>query len=692
MPNSSLPRPNLPPSSLSTPVTSVKPPVMGAKPLTVGSPPAKATTSTPVVNPSLNDSKKSSLAMGQSPAAAGNQIQPRANFPAPGQKPGAASLATPSLPASPAGLDLNSPGGAPPQMNSQGQVTGQVAQISATQSVKNYGDANLSVKANSNLAGKPAGQVSANLAPNLPPGSGLNVKPGLPPAGGLVASANQPLNQTKVAAPGLAVSQKGTPGQPVPAANQPKPAPFLQGPGNKAAAAGSPLPAQPKSSLPKWLPLALGGVALVALVVIIGSLIFKSLSGDDSTTGSGSKTAANPSSAPTAASKKVTLTYWGLWEPDTTLKEVLADFEKKNPTIKVDYRKQSHLDYRERLQTAISSGNGPDVFRFHASWTPMLAEELTPIPAKVMSANLFEQTFYPIAVNQLQSQGQLLGIPLMYDGLALYYNRDILKSANAEVPKTWGELKILAEKLTVKTDGQIERGGLAIGNTTNVEHFADIIGLLIYQNGGDPAKPLTSEVRDAIRFYVSFAKTSEVYSTNLPASTTAFAKGDVAMMFAPSWRAHEVMNLNPNLNFGIAQVPQLSDQSISWASYWAEGVSSKSKYQTEAWQLLSYLASEEVMKKLYSEQSQVRAFGEIYSRRDLAESSTTELVTAYLLDAPQAKSWYLCSFTHDNGLNDQIIKYYQDAVNAFLQTGNEEDVLSTLNQGVTQVLKQYSAQ
>src|SRR5690606_306277 len=112
--------------------------------------------------------------------------------------------------------------------------------------------------------------------------------------------------------------------------------------------------------------------------------------------------------------------------------------------------------YRERLQTAIASGNGPDIFRFHASWTPMLRNELAPIPASIYSAGEYNSTFYPVAAKQLQLNGQLVGVPLMYDGLALYYNKEMLQAADAQPPTTWAELRTLATKLTIRNGDTIQ--------------------------------------------------------------------------------------------------------------------------------------------------------------------------------------------------------------------------------------------
>ncbi len=52
----------------------------------------------------------------------------------------------------------------------------------------------------------------------------------------------------------------------------------------------------------------------------------------------------------------------------------------------------------------------------------------------------------------------------------------------------------------------------------------------------------------------------------------------------------------------------------------------------------------------------------------------------------------MSSFTHDNGLNDQIIKYYEDAITATLSGGsNFSDSLKTLATGVSTTLTKYNA-
>jgi multiple sugar transport system substrate-binding protein len=481
-------------------------------------------------------------------------------------------------------------------------------------------------------------------------------------------------------------------GAPPQAQQAPKPTAPGTPPMNPSTPSGAPpasTPAEYKQSPFRFLPFILLGVLLLGLVAFIFTRVMAGRA--KSTPNTISQTGSTGGNNTTTNKSQVILTYWGLWEPSTVLDEVISDYQKAHPNIKINYQQQSYQDYRERLQTAVTSLQGPDIFRFHASWVPMLKAELDQMPSTVYSKADMENDFYPIASQQLASNNQYLGVPLMYDGLGLYYNKDILRAANAEPPKTWSDLEKLAIQLTVRQGNTIQRGGVALGNANNVDHFSDILGLLMLQNGADPTNPTSSEAQEALTFYTNFYTKDKVWDENLPSSTLAFGRGDVAMMIAPSWRAHEIMSQYPNLSFGIASVPQLGKNKVTWASYWAEGVNAQSKHKTEAWDFLKYMSSKEVEQKFYAAATKERAFGEIYSRTDLAEQLANDpYAAAYLSDAPYAQDWYLNSFTHDAGLNDQLIKYYQDAVNAVIKGTNSDEAMTLVDQATRQVLRQYN--
>ena len=393
----------------------------------------------------------------------------------------------------------------------------------------------------------------------------------------------------------------------------------------------------------------------------------------------------------TQKTQEITLTYWGLWEPESVMRGIINEWESENPHIKINYSQQSHKEYRERLQSALARNEGPDIFRFHITWVPMLKNELEAVPAEVMSASEFENNFYPVAKENLRSGSAFLGLPLQVDTLALFYNQQIFQAAGKIPPSSWDQLRQTALDLTIRDEaGRIQTAGVALGTTNNVEHWPDILGLMMLQNGVDLSRPSGSLAEDALTFYTIFRNADRVWDETLPNSTLAFAGGKVAMYFGFSWDVFEIKNINPDLNFQITSVPQLPEADIAWASFWVEGIAKRSQYKKEAWQFLQFLSSQESLQKLYQAQSQIRLFGELYPYPNMANLLTGNPLAAPFVDqAGKAKTWYLCSRTFDNGLNDRMIKYFEDAVNAVNNQSSVEEALRTSSQGVTQLLSQY---
>lgn len=389
---------------------------------------------------------------------------------------------------------------------------------------------------------------------------------------------------------------------------------------------------------------------------------------------------------------KVTLTYWGLWETEQVMQPVIADFEKTHSNIKINYLKQSPKQYRERLASSLARGEGPDLFRFHNTWLPMFNKDLAPVPSKTVSALGLNQNFYSSALRDLTKGNQYYGLPLEVDGLGLYVNEDLFKQAGLVYPKTWEELRTTAIKLTVKdSSGNILVGGIAMGKVNNVEHWSDILGLMMLQNGVDLANPTGNLAEDALVYYTLFGRPPEnTWDENQDNSILAFAQGKVAMIFAPSWEAFEIKKINPDVNFKILAVPQLPGVNLSWSSFWAEGVWQKSKNQKDAFEFLQYLASKEVMGKLYAEEAKTRLFGEPYSRMDLGQGIVNDpYAGAYVSQASNSQSFYMVSRTFDNGINDKIIKYFEDALNSLDKGVSPKAALETAGLGIQQVLSTY---
>ncbi len=438
------------------------------------------------------------------------------------------------------------------------------------------------------------------------------------------------------------------------------------------------------------------GFPMRAIIIILGSVVFLVIVGL-----LGWKLFAGKKAGP------ITVSYWGLWESDQVVRPLIDAYEVEHPNVKIDYKYQSPREYRERLQSALSSGSGPDIFKIHSSWVPMFKQDLSPIPAEVYSASEFESTFYPSAKTDLRLGNNYVAVPLEFDGLGMYINEDLLAKSGKSVPENWVDLRQTARDLSVcdSADGKCAAGsrvllsGVAMGTADNVDHWQDILAVLMLQNNVNLNSPSGQTAQDVLEYYTIFAKSDHIWDSTLPNSTAAFASGKVAIIFAPSWRAFDILALNPNLKFKIYPLPQApldpsrGEKPITWASYWAEAVNKKSPNAAAAWDFVKYLSSQDSLQKLYKNAvDSGRAFGEPYARVDMADQLTnSNYVGAYIMQAPTAKSWYLASSTFDggSGINSRLSVYFADAINGVNQGKGLDEVVKTLSAGINQVLSAY---
>ncbi len=425
--------------------------------------------------------------------------------------------------------------------------------------------------------------------------------------------------------------------------------------------------AEPKTK--KILIIAVSVLVLLLMILIVVALI----------TSKNKKTSTTNTNTTTNNNGQITLNYWGLWEPSTVMDQTIKDFETANPGVKITYSQQRFSTYESRIYTRLQQASSstepaPDIFRIHNTWLPKFKQYLTAMPSSVMTRDQYASTFYPTALEDFTGKdGLIYAIPWEIDGLAVFYNKEIFQNANVkEVPKDWDSFFELATKLTVKdSTNKITQSGVALGTSRNINHASEIISFLLLQEGVDIIDSTKTKVtlntqkgQKVFKQYTDFASgDTAVWSSTLRSDLEMFFAGKLAMMIAPSWRAFDIIQAAPQIEFDMAPLPQLkaNDFEIYYSTYWGDAVNSTSPNKEMAWKFVKYLSEQETQKQLYSASSTVRAFGEPYSRVDLnSEMKGKPYVSAIAEMAPYMKSW---------------------------QMGDESFVKATINEAITAILE-----
>ncbi|MFI9770746.1 ABC transporter substrate-binding protein [Streptomyces sp. NPDC052415] len=186
--------------------------------------------------------------------------------------------------------------------------------------------------------------------------------------------------------------------------------------------------------------------------------------------------------------KPKTLTYWAsnqgasLEVDKKVLQPELDKFEKETG-IKVKLEVVPWSDLLNRILTATTSGQGPDVLNIGNTWSASLQATgaLLPWDAKNFEAIGGKDRFVDSALGSTGVQGQdPAAVPLYSMAYALYYNKKMFADAGIEKPPaTWAEMAEIGKKLS--KDGKWALGAEG-SNLSNNIHQVFVLGK---QHGAD---------------------------------------------------------------------------------------------------------------------------------------------------------------------------------------------------------------
>jgi multiple sugar transport system substrate-binding protein len=148
-------------------------------------------------------------------------------------------------------------------------------------------------------------------------------------------------------------------------------------------------------------------------------------------------------------------------------KTIIADFEKANPDIDVEYVGIASTEYQSKVDTAIQGGGLPDVGGVGAAMLAGFAAQnaLDPLDDRLAKSALNGKLNEDM-VESLKAagggDGTLYSVPTSANNGVLYYRTDLFDKAGLKEPTSWDAFFEAAEKLTDKGKNQFGytiRGG-----------------------------------------------------------------------------------------------------------------------------------------------------------------------------------------------------------------------------------------
>ena len=322
-----------------------------------------------------------------------------------------------------------------------------------------------------------------------------------------------------------------------------------------------------------------------------------------------------------AKAEDVKLTVWSLDRDIQPAPHLVADFNKLNNGIQIEYRQIQFDDVVSEAMRAYSTGQAPDIIAIdnpeHALFSSRGAFlDLTDMISK--STVIEPENYFPGPLKSVEWDGKYYGVPKATNTIALYYNKDMFKAKGLDPnkpPQTWDELVEDARKLT---DPAANVYGLAFSAKANEEGTFQFLPWA--QMGGGSYENINSEgAVKALTVWKTIMDEKLASPDTLTRgqwdSTGTFNSGNAAMAISGPWELDR-MSQEAKFDWGVTLLPvpqEGAERSSAMGDFnWA--IFASTKHPEEAFKALEFFASQD--DKMF------KNYGQLPARSDIAIPAT----------------------------------------------------------------------
>lgn len=290
----------------------------------------------------------------------------------------------------------------------------------------------------------------------------------------------------------------------------------------------------------------------------------------------------------------------------------LDTFKKAHPEIQVKAVPAEQSSYKTKLQTAMASGNPPDVFySLPGGYLKAFVDSGQVLPLDdYMAKDGWKDSFLPSALPSVSFNGKTYAAPIDIDAAVIWYDKKLFASHGWQAPTTWDEFLALCEK--IKSAGIVP---VALGNKDSwpATFWFQYAEMRLHGSGvvsdfvaGEPDATFGPEAPEAAGVLQTlsqkgyFPKGANGMSD--AEANILFLNGKAAMVLNGTWQIGMTADAPAGFDLGYFPFPTFAqgkgDQSDVLAGVAASfAVSQKAKNKDSAVAFLKFLTSEEAMKK-----------------------------------------------------------------------------------------------
>ncbi|MFG2194706.1 ABC transporter substrate-binding protein [Streptomyces sp. NPDC048639] len=336
---------------------------------------------------------------------------------------------------------------------------------------------------------------------------------------------------------------------------------------------------------------------------------------------------------------------------DTTsyLRGVLTDWNRGHPAEKVTLVElpEAADEVRAQMTTSLRSGSDRfDVLNIDVAWTSEFAAAGWIAPLEAGRFPL--KHFLPPVVDTATFGGRLHALPYVTNAGLLYYRKDILAKEGAKPPRTWGELERLARTVAPKygLDGYAGQFLPYEGLTVNAIEAVQSAGGSLLADEGARVTVDSDAARKGMAFLANGVRDGWIPKAALTykeeESRRAFQDGK--LLFMRNWPyAHRLAGGADSKvagKFGVVPLPGPDGTAAGVLGGSNLAVNANSRHKESAADLLAFLSSEKVQRRVLAEGALPPVWADVYTDPDMVRRYPylPTLKKAVLAAKPRPKS------------------------------------------------------
>ena len=304
--------------------------------------------------------------------------------------------------------------------------------------------------------------------------------------------------------------------------------------------------------------------------------------------------------------------FWGLGREGEVVADMVPEFQRLNPTIRVNVQQIPWTAAHEKLLTAHVGESLPDLAQMGNTWIPEFhlvraLEDLTPW---LEQSDVIRQSDYFQGIWDTNVIGDdVFGIPWYVDTRVLFYRKDLLADAGFDhPPRTWSEWKTMSVRLKEAND---RAGFYPMLLPTN--EWPPPVVLAVQKGASFVSEDAEAQFHDprfleGLDYYLDFFRDGHapvVSGSQIANLYQQFGEGEFAMFITGPWNVGEMRRRLPEelqISWATAPMPAPDGTPYPGASL-AGGaslvMSRLSENKEAAWKFIEFLSAPEQQVRFY---------------------------------------------------------------------------------------------